>query len=593
MSGWLFLFLVLFKQRMNRIVFLKVENLPPMKRISFLLFTLCLFTLVNAQQSAYLDIANVKALIHSNGLLFVDTNYRDSDLDYEVPKGSGLATINSAGFWMSSSDIRNGLEHIAISYDKYGLDSLIKTGPVDLVNQKADTSSRFQRLWKVNQTTIDSHIVYWNNTNYKVPASILDWPGNGNSNTAKILAPFQDLDGDSIYEPLDGEYPLIEGDQAIYVIANDYHLSFQDTVYHYSQKIEDGRLVYYDSVAVSTLSGTRIEMHLMLYAYRHQKAAIKNTVFMKVKLFNRSNSSFFDHQDFRVSLHTDFDIGYFQDDYFGTDTLRNMVYAYNADDYDETRVYPSITFPGYGSNLPAQGLKFLDSPIKHSMTEFDILTITDRGEAEYLGHHYYLQRNRWNNGRPLYHGGDGYVECVDTLKEAKFYFDGDPTIVGDSLQWTKINPCPTDTAFDNHPFDEALIAGPAVPSQFKHGSSIEFNCAFVFAQTKGGSISSVVALQKTADTVQHFFDSIRVTSLVEREVSRVDFNLYPNPTQGNVILELEEKDFEVRLFNLQGVQLYYARNEKELSLNDMATGIYFVRVESKKGFGMKKLMVTH
>ena len=65
----------------------------------------------------------------------------------------------------------------------------------------------FRRLWKIEKDTVDYHIANWNQPNYQIPTSILEWPGNGNSNTAKILAPFEDIDGDSIYEPQTGRLP--------------------------------------------------------------------------------------------------------------------------------------------------------------------------------------------------------------------------------------------------------------------------------------------------------------------------------------------------------------------------------------------------
>lgn len=252
-----------------------------MKKFVLLSTTFILFASVyHAQPFTYLDIGNVKARIYANGELFQDkSNFKS---DYEVPKNSNSYTIYTSALWFTSVGQKNGSPEIAGSYELFGNENLFNVGPVDIVNQQTDNSPQFQRLWKVNQDSIDFHIQNWNSPNYTAPAEIIDWPGNGNNNTAQNLAPYADLDNDKIYEPNDGEYPIIKGEQAVYLIANDYRPD---------DSISTPSKIYTKSA--------KVEMHMMLYAFDHQTAAIANTVFVNVKLFNRSNSSTDDHNDLK------------------------------------------------------------------------------------------------------------------------------------------------------------------------------------------------------------------------------------------------------------------------------------------------------
>lgn len=52
---------------------------------------------------------------------------------------------------------------------------------------------------------------------------IANWPAHGDvsKGQAYYLAPFVDNNNDGDYNPLDGDYPKIKGQQAIYYIYND------------------------------------------------------------------------------------------------------------------------------------------------------------------------------------------------------------------------------------------------------------------------------------------------------------------------------------------------------------------------------------
>ena len=104
--------------------------------------------------------------------------------------------------------------------------------------------------------------------------------------------------------------------------------------------------------------------------YSNSTKEISNSIFVRTKLFHRSNSSLFDHFNFKFSTFNDFDIGGPSDDYMGTDTIRKMVSAYNSRNID----IGSNQIKGYSKNLAAQAVKFLNSPLAGSMEHIDPFT---------------------------------------------------------------------------------------------------------------------------------------------------------------------------------------------------------------------------
>ena len=178
-----------------------------------------LFAFANAQTSADLDINNIKARINSGGDLFWDFN----SAKFEAPKGSGINSIFAGNLWIAGVDAGNQVHAACQTYRQNGVD--FWPGPMDTINVSCPSavysSPTWNRVWKVNKTTVDSFVLGLFGTN--IPLSISSWPGNGdaNYNQAKKLAPFYDVNNDGIYNPTQGDYPLIQGDQAIYFIYND------------------------------------------------------------------------------------------------------------------------------------------------------------------------------------------------------------------------------------------------------------------------------------------------------------------------------------------------------------------------------------
>src|SRR5262249_47415907 len=160
-----------------------------------------------------------------------------------------------------------------------------------------------------DKSVIDYHIQHWNDLGYVVPQALADWPANGHPPLAQVLAPFVDLNGNYIYEPALGDYPFIPGDQATYDIFNDVANIHTET----------------GGVPLG------VEVHQMSYEINSPTDSfLTNTVFIRYEIGNRSDTSY---HDVYIGIWTDFDIGYPNDDYVGTDVGRNMYYGYNSENF--------------------------------------------------------------------------------------------------------------------------------------------------------------------------------------------------------------------------------------------------------------------
>jgi hypothetical protein len=79
----------------------------------------------------------------------------------------------------------------------------------------------YDKIWKVSYTDINNFITAFNSGSVVATPDMLTWPAHGSGNNSRNLAPFVDYNGDGIYNPNDGDYPKIKGDQTLYFIFND------------------------------------------------------------------------------------------------------------------------------------------------------------------------------------------------------------------------------------------------------------------------------------------------------------------------------------------------------------------------------------
>src|SRR5690606_31572910 len=111
--------------------------------------------------------------------------------------------------------------HTAISHWGVGRDFI--PGPIMDSIQYASQIPQWNRVWKVDRYDVLNHINFFNQPGYSIPQVFLDWPAHGNTllGQATNLAPYFDYNNNGIYDPTNGDYPLVPGDQCVYYIFND------------------------------------------------------------------------------------------------------------------------------------------------------------------------------------------------------------------------------------------------------------------------------------------------------------------------------------------------------------------------------------
>lgn len=305
-----------------------------MKSIVFPFFLLFGFHLSAQNCSAptsyeYLDINNFKATLSNGGGLWLNSDLSPG-YGFQINNQIEDSQIYSGGLMLSGLSTSNGNLHFAGTRFQIG-DGDFWAGPILGMDERLSVQecALWDRHFKINKEEIDdfkmmNFPLLWS----EVPPRIRDWPAKGNAYLENLgmtlnndYAPFFDFNANQIYDPQNGDYPLIKGDQAVYWIYNDY-----EGPYHFD------------------FGGRKIgaEIQVMAYAYLQIPQLLYST-FYDYKIINRSDQSY---SDFYIGHFIDVDNLDTNDDMIGVDTLNQYVFTYNDIDstYDSRNVVLSNAF---------------------------------------------------------------------------------------------------------------------------------------------------------------------------------------------------------------------------------------------------------
>lgn len=538
-------------------------------------------SIANAQTFEYLDINQVKARVNSGGDLHWDPS--NNSIGYECPIGSGRGYWDPASLWLGGLDNGGQLHLAAQTYHQSGVDYW----PGPLTTSGATTTSttvnQYNRVWKINKSEIDIFLANMVNGNlqngtYTIPNSILNWPGNGDisQNYDAVLAPYYDSNGDGVYMPTDGDYPLIKGDQAIYTIFNDNYL------------------------AHSSSSGQAIgaEVHLMAYAYgpcsiTSSNSFLNYTTFYNFKIINRSSFSL---QNSYAGLFNDFDLGTYMDDYVGSDVADHYTYSYN-----------STSSP---SNEPAIGIVQLKGPINTtnsiddngdgiideafenmSMTNFMYFNNSFPGvplsqtDPSNSSEYFQYMSSFWKDGTPLTCGGNGYGGSIST----KFAYSGNTYTNG---------PCGNTNWGETGTGSDKKMVMSSGPYEMQPGSVNELEYAYIVAFD---SITNnpLAKLDLDVQSLHSIYNSTLnqcLTTSIKEQKNQTEFSLAPNPTSNilNINTKLKGNNFKIEIMDALGKvfisEEYKELNETSINLSNLSSGIYFIKVISGGNTSTKKFI---
>lgn len=492
--------------------------------------------------SVQLDINNVRCLIHNGGDMWWDlvANPR-----YEIPKvPPGVPAIHSMfahSIWIGGVDAGGRLRIAAQTYRQSGLDFF--AGPLSLQGTTdAATCQQWDRHFVIKREEIDAFrgefAINPGGINLGNYPNIVSWPAiNPTPGFERNLAPYVDVNNDGDYTPAAGDYPDVLGDMAIWWVYND-----RGNVH-----TETGGLPI----------GLEIQAMAFAFATTNQ---INDMTFYKYRVINRGTLSL--NQTY-FGVWADPDLGFYNDDYVGCDTVRGLGFCYNGDPNDNPPT-------GYGANPPAIGTDFFQGPLNEfgqrlKMTNFVYYEndFSVRGNPTNAIQFYNYLRSVWKDGSPMVYtppcGGNGYGT---TGTPTNYMYPGNPVAQGGGCPfnnqpagWAEGNAVNSGCT-GNPPFDRRYIQS-AGPFRLDPGAVNEIVIGVPWAQdpnatyNPNGAVSSVCLLYQADDIAQALFDNnfqlVEGPDAPDLDIVELDRELilkwsYKNPLSNNFREDYRQAD---------------------------------------------------
>lgn len=526
-----------------------------------------------------LDINNVRTTLLNGGDLWWDLN----DARYEIPKidppGSApsIHALFAGAIWIGGIDDANQLRVAAQTYRQNGND--FWPGPLDATATiESGTCNEYNRFWKVLGSDIDDLIAYReaNGTpipEAQIPASILEWPGKGSSRVQSALgttlvindemAPFFDYDGDLLYDPTQGDYPILNGD-----CGNGY----ADQMIFW---------VYNDRGNIHTETGGQpigIQVNALAFAFATSDQ-VNDMTFYRYKLINRASINI---NQCYMAQWVDADLGCFLNDYVGCDTVRDLGICYNG-----AAVDADCATRGYGVDPPLVGTDFFEGPL----SDVDISTglrkqlgmaaftyynndQTVTGNPETAVHYYNYMTSKWKDNTPY---TDDKCSGYGGSHPAQFMFPSNPPLSPHPDYWSEC-------ACNNTAADRRYLQSSG-PFTLEPGAVNNITVGAVWVRPSGvypcPDFNSTIGV--ASDKAQALFDNCfdlvdgpDAPDLVIRELDKqIIISLFNPPSSNNVSESYNERDpvnipagYADSTYKFQGYILYQLKNA-QVSVQDL------------------------
>lgn len=522
---------------------------------------ICMSTFINLfgqLNSTRLNHNNVSAFISDGGTFFYD--YENQEKGYEVPRGSGVHALKSMQFWFAAKDTNGQIYFSQGGIPGQGSD--IFNGPIS--DPGTYGSQQYQNnwdksVWPICQSAIDNYTLnyncnqdpdcddYYPITNEELN-QISNWPAHGDVALGQsfYLAPYYDNpgnngSGDGIYDPSQGDIPIIKGCCATYTIQND-------------------------EAQPHTLTNTYpigIELHIMFYQYRTWDY-LNNVTFVDIKAINHSGQ---DYPEFIHSVAINAALGNETDDFLGCDSLSNTMYFYNAGNNDEN----GPTSLGYGQNPPAIGIVGLN----HDMT-----SCVPYSGNESVTEKWNLMKGLQTNGNPWMHP-DGF--------ETKYVYSGNPN---NSAEWSELG------VGNTAGIAQGLLSIDL--GVFNDGDTLSQSYAIVYARD-GNHLKNVESVIDNAINVKSFYVNESDIPCTDgtwdlEEQNNLNISVTPNPSSGIIhVKNPNMNNLSISVFDLQGKVIEKEsmsnHNVIDIDLSERQSGIYLVHIRLQDKMVVKKIII--
>ena len=243
----------------------------------------------------------------------------DGDLDTRTY----APLIYSSSIWAGGLDPSGNIKLAAGAYNEQDW----SPGPLDnFGGTDFSVCNQWDRIWTVSKEEIlKAREIFLNgNPCEEISSNILNWPARNNPNLSFLiedqsLADFWDQNGDGVYQPCDGDLPLVNISGCE---ASTLEGMLDQTPSNFSFYIMN------DNGAAHNLSNAtpiQLEVHVTSFTFKSQEA--EGIIFFKHKIINKASE---DIRQMNFGQWMDFDLGCSTNDKMGSDKERQMIYAYNG-----------------------------------------------------------------------------------------------------------------------------------------------------------------------------------------------------------------------------------------------------------------------
>jgi hypothetical protein len=446
-----------------------------------------------ASQSVDLDINNVRTKLLNGGDMWWDIN----NPKYEVPKINDPNAVRkhslfSGAIWIGGKDNGGSLKLAAMTYRQNGSD--FWPGPLDTSTAATDPlrCKTYDKMWKVTRDELEE---FANSKFLTQSAGIRDWPAGADrsvrvGNESEFMAPFKDINGNNLYEPMDGEHPVI--DERRPIIENG--VDRQPDMFIWWVYNDKGNIH-----SETTGQAIGIECQTTAFAFSTNDE-VNNMTFYTTKIINRGFTTL---NDCYMGQWVDADLGNYADDYVGCDVGRGLGYCYNGDDDDEGVL-------GYGLNPPTIGVDYFEGPTdtagaQMGLSHFMYYNNTSdpvTGNPRNANAYYNFLMGKWAGGQNVTWGGNGFGGS----RVCDYMFPGstDPAFAGE---------CWDEKSAGNRPGDRRFIQSTG-PFLLRPGQVQRITVGVVWARTTSGGAGapclgtgSLRLLQLASDKAQTLFNN--------------------------------------------------------------------------------------
>ncbi len=482
---------------------------------------ICLFLSITALKSqeigsAIFNVNSILTTVQSDGTMFYDSTQTHFFIAPNVGGSDKASTIFVGNLWLGGEDSEGELHLVASSYNR-----AYHPGPLDVNTGQPfeGLDTLFNRVWTINRSDIlalkedfiDGVI------DDELSKDIIEWPAFGSPYFGDIFqnqegAAFYDENSDGLYNPYDGDYPII-GDDLLDIIPDQ--MSFA---------LFNGNKVEFNP----TGQGFPLEIHLTMYAFSCvENEGLNNSVFTRHKIINRSNDVL---NDFYYSLFMDTDLGCYSDDYTGVSPENNLVYCYNSDIKDGYGGICEGMDDTFQTEVPVQSTRLLNNNLYSFSTWRNPASSPTppsvMADPNTLNEFYNYMKATWRDGTPFTNGGNGYNPgSIDTTK---FLFAGNPNNQG---EWSMYQ--------ENLDSSDWRVLANQKLDIYQPGEIIRMDAVHTFNRSEGlDHIKNVdFAIQQSVEIQNAYDQKFQNVCTQNIQCNTSDHCVYPGDVNDNEIVE--------------------------------------------------------